>query len=112
MLMMLEICFTLKISKPFQALDSYVPVGNHPLKMSKSPFISGVSILTLIDRGEISWGRANLAEQLQVAGAFILSIFTFLIFLRVNNDVNNEIIKQAGKRSKRREGEKDVFTEK
>ena len=75
-------------------------------------FLSGVSILRLVNTGEPALTRTNLAEQVQVAGALILSIFTFLIFIRVNNDVNNEIIKQAGKRSKRREGEKDVFTEK
>ena len=68
-------------------------------------FISGVSILTLIDREEISWGRANLAEQLQVAGALILSIFTFLIFIRVNNETTES-------RGERRKVEKDVFTEK
>ena len=35
MLMISNLCFALKISKPSQALESYAPEEKHPLKMSK-----------------------------------------------------------------------------
>ena len=69
-------------------------------------FIFGVSILRLVNMGEPSLARANLAEQVQVVGALILSIFTFLFFLRVNN----EIIEQTRWRGTQRKSEKDVST--